>query len=149
MTRFLHWSLWAYGRLLILYPEDLRRDFGPEMLEAFAHDLSFESSLRGLRGVVRVWRIALREVIAIGLPALWQVPAFAVPALSAATAFVLQSPIVILTIRRDAQSGLRPADAAPFEALISLAISAAGTALISFVAVYRRKRSALISIAAG
>jgi hypothetical protein len=149
MNRFLRWSLWAYGHLLILYPEDLRRDFGAEMLEAFAHDLTFESSARGVKGVLRVWFIALREMISIALPGLMKVPAFAVPALSAAIGIVLQSPLLVMTIRRNAESHLRPGDATPLDVVFALTIAAAITALTSFVAVYRRKRAALISIAIG
>jgi hypothetical protein len=129
--RLLRWSLRAYGRLLTLYPEDLRRDFGPEMLEAFADDLSVE-------GAVRVWRITLRELIHIGLPAWLRIPAVVVPALSAATVIVSQSPLLIVSFR--------PGGATPLDAMVAVTIEATVAALTSFVAVHRWKRVRLISL---
>jgi hypothetical protein len=149
MTRFLRWSLKAYRSLLILYPDDLRRDFGPEMLEAFEHDLSVECTARSIKGAIRIWRITLREVIQIGLPAWLQIPAVAVAALSAATAIVSQSPLLIMTIRRGAQLGFRPGEATPLDTLFALGIEVAITALTSFIAVYRWKRTSLISLGLG
>ncbi len=140
MTRFLPWSLRTYRLLLLLYPDDLRRDFGSEMLEAFADDLSVECAARGVKGAIRIWRITLCEVIRIGFPAWLQIPAIAVPALSAATVFVSQSPLLILAIRRGT------GDTTPLDALVGLAIGAAVSALTSFVAVYRWKRAGIISL---
>jgi hypothetical protein len=140
--RFLRWSLRAYRSLLILYPHDLRRDFGPEMLEAFANDLSIECAACGIRGVIRVWRITLRELIRIGFPAWLQIPAVAVPAISAAMAIVTQSPLLIMTV-------VRKEDVTPLYALSAIAIGAAITALTSFVAVHRWKRAILISLDIG
>lgn len=144
--RFLRWSLRAYRRLLILYPDDLRRDFGQEMLEAFAQDLSAECAARGVKGATRVWRITLREAIRIGLPAWLQIPSVAVPALSAAAVVVSQSPLLIMTIGREAPLRFHPGDATPLDALYALAIDAVVTALTSFVAVYPWKRASLISL---
>jgi hypothetical protein len=111
MTRFLPWSLRAYRRLLTLYPEEeLRRDFGAEMLEAFEDDLSIECVAHNIRGAIRVWRIALRETIQIGLPVWLQNPAVAVPAISTAAALVTQSPLLIVAILRAGQLNLRPED---------------------------------------
>ena len=146
MTRFERWSVRAWRGVLLLYPDDLRRDFGPEMLEAFEDDLSVECAARGIKGAVRVWRITLREVIHIALPAWLEVPAVAVPALSCAAAIVSQSPVLIMAIRRAAQLGLRPGDATPLDALFALAVGAAIVALTSFVAVYRWKRADLITL---
>src|SRR5580692_10671680 len=95
--RILDWSLRAYRRLLVLYPANLRRDFGPEMLEAFAHDLSAECAARGIKGAIRVWRITLRETIRIALPAWLEIPAVAVPAISSALAILTQSPLLVMT----------------------------------------------------
>jgi hypothetical protein len=81
MTRFLRWSLRTYRSLLVLYPEELRRDFGPELLEAFEYDLTVECAARSVKGAIRVWRITLREVIQIGFPAWLQIPAVVVAAL--------------------------------------------------------------------
>jgi hypothetical protein len=109
------------------------------MLEAFAHDLSAESSLQG---AVRVWRITLRELIRIGLPAWLRIPGLAVPAVSATMAVVTQSPLLILTV-------IRKEETTPLYALSAIAIAAAISALTSFVAVYRWKRTRLISLGIG
>jgi hypothetical protein len=148
MTRFLRWSLRAYRTLLIVYPDDLRRDFGQEMLEAFEHDLSVECGAHSIKGAIRVWRITLREAIRIGLPAWLQIPAVAVPALSAATAIVSQSPLLIMAMRREAQPGFH-AGHAIIDALVAISIEAAITAVTSFVAVYRWKRDRLIILNLG
>lgn len=132
--RFHRWSLRAYGSLLALYPEDLRRDFGSDMLEAFAHDLAVDPT-------VRVWRITLRELIHIGLPGWLGIPAVAVPALSAAAVVFSQSPLVIMSFR--------PGGATPLDALVAVSIEAAVAALTSFVAVHRWKRARLISLDIG
>jgi hypothetical protein len=132
--RFLRWSLRAYRGLLFLYPEDLRRDFGPDMLEAFADDLSTE-------GAFHVWRIALRELIRIGLPGWLQSPAVAVPTISSALAIIAQSPLLMMSFR--------PGGTTPFDALVAVSIGAALTALTSFVAVHRWKRASLISLGLG
>jgi hypothetical protein len=152
MTRSFRWSLRAYRRLLMLYPESLRRDFCAEMLEAFEDDLS---AAPGIRGAIRVWRIALQETIRIGLPAWLQNPAVAVPAISAALYLVTQSSL-ILVVRRATRLNLRP-EATPLfatrttvpcslDTLFTLALFAALTALTSFVAVHRWKRASLISL---
>ena len=139
-TRFLCLSQRAYRALLILYPEDLRRDFGPEMLEAFANDLSDGYAACGFKGAVRVWRITLGEVIRIAFPAWLQNPAVAVSALSSAAAIVSQSPLLIMTVRR------RPGAPTPLDALVAVAIGASITALTSFVAVHRWKRANLVTL---
>src|SRR5205807_1636717 len=59
MTDALVLSSRLYRRMLILYPEDLRRDYGAEMALVFADDLAAARRERGMRGVVRVWRCAL------------------------------------------------------------------------------------------
>ena len=146
MTHLFRWSLRAYRNLLILYPDDLRGDFGPEMLEAFAQDLLVACTARSIKGAIRVWRITLHELIRIAFPAWLRNPAVAVPVLSAATALVSQSPLLIMTIRRAAQMSLRPGDATPLDALFALALGAIITALTAFVAVYRWKQASLISL---
>ena len=136
--RFLPWSLRAYRSLLILYPDDLRRDFGPDMLEAFGRDLSAACSLKG---ALRVWRITLHELIRIGLPACLRIPAVAVPALSAAAVIVSQSPLLIMSFR--------PGGTAPLAAAVAVTIETAVAALTSFVAVHRWKHASLISLGLG
>jgi hypothetical protein len=149
MKHFLHLSVNAYRAILRLYPNELRRDFGPDMLEAFSDDLTAQYAARGVRGAMRVWRIALRESIRIGYPAWVQIPAVAVPALSVATVIVTQSPLLIMTMRRGVPLRFHPGAADPIDALIALAIESAITALTSFVAVYRWKRASYISLGLG
>jgi hypothetical protein len=148
MSRFLRWSVRAYHSLLILYPDDLRRDFGPEMLEAFMQDLSVECAARSVKGAIRVWRITLRELIQIGFPAWLETPAVTVPAISSAMAIVWQSPLLIMISRR-AHLSLHFGDDATRYALAEIAVSAVVTALTSFVAVCRWKRASLISLGIG
>jgi hypothetical protein len=63
-------SLRLYTRLLALYPADLRRDFGAEMALVFADDLETARRDAGMRGVWRVWRVALCECVRFALPEL-------------------------------------------------------------------------------
>ena len=67
----------TYRAALYLYSEDLRREFGNDMAEAFEEDLHHS-------GPIHVWCIAVRELLRIGLPGLMRNPQVAVPVLSAA-----------------------------------------------------------------
>jgi hypothetical protein len=62
-------SIRAYAALLALYPAELRREFGSEIVEVFAEDLANAVRFRGLRGFLSVWWCALREFVRIALPA--------------------------------------------------------------------------------
>ena len=75
-------SLRLYNRLLALYPEDLRRDYGHEMLLAFADDLETSRRERGVRGACGVWLATVSEFFRIALPEHASSPAVRVPALS-------------------------------------------------------------------
>ena len=81
MSRFCQRSIWTYRAFLKFFPGELRAEFGAEMLEAFEEDLKFEYSLRGVGGALRVWRVALLEVVGIGLPGCVQSTLVAVPLL--------------------------------------------------------------------
>ena len=139
MNRLLRLSLAVYKWLLIAYPAELRRDFGPDMLEAFADDLR---TARGMAGVLRVWRTTLREVIAIGLPAWLEMPTVAVPLLSAAIVAASQSPLIVMAARRQI---LTPQPVLA-DAMIAVGIESAIAAITSFVAIYRWKRAGLITL---
>jgi hypothetical protein len=76
-----------YGRLLLFYPEDLRRDYGSEMSSVFDEDLECAHRTAGLPGMFRVWRCALAEFIRFALPGRLSAPAVRVPAI-ASTVFV-------------------------------------------------------------
>ena len=77
-------NAWLYQKLLLLYPLDLRRDFGGEMTLAFAEDIKNIGSLR-------VWWCALREVLTVALPGQRSNPSVLVPALSFALCAFTQS----------------------------------------------------------
>jgi len=73
----------VYARSLVLYPGDLRRDFGAEMIEVFDEQVSDAYSRSGFAGLLRVWLGAMREFVAIALPGRFaerMVPIFAVTA---------------------------------------------------------------------
>jgi hypothetical protein len=82
MTGFLPLSSRIYSGILLLYPEDLRRDFGADMASVFAEDLAEAWTTRGFRGAGRVWFGTLGEVIRIALPRQLEKPAIAVPVAS-------------------------------------------------------------------
>ncbi len=132
MSRFQKWSLRAYRRLLTLYPEDLRREFGEEMLEEFGCDLQSD-------GLLRAWRIALRETVQIGFPEWCQNPAVAVPILSAAFALLSQTPLFIVALRKADPLVLA-------DVLAALSLQSVITALTAFVAVYRWKHDRYIRL---
>lgn len=54
-----------YSALLLLYPLDLRRQFGPEMVEVFSAQIDEASRRAGWLGEVRVWRCVAGETIRI------------------------------------------------------------------------------------
>jgi hypothetical protein len=76
------WNARIYSRILTLYPDDLRRDFGMEMALLFAEDLAAARLEAGISGVLRVWRCALREVFQLALPHRVSNPAVVVPGIS-------------------------------------------------------------------
>jgi hypothetical protein len=146
MTCFFRLSGIASRGLFLLYPSDLRDEFGPEMLEMFEHDFASGYAARGIRGALHVWCVALREVFRIAIPAWLHIPVISVPALSAAAVIVFNSPLLTAAIRKQSQLALRPGDCTPADALSALAILGAIAALTSFLAVRRPKRAALISL---
>jgi hypothetical protein len=77
-------NTWLYQKLLLLYPQDLRRQFGAEMTLAFADDIK-------IMGAHRVWWCAVRELVTVALPGQRSNPSVLVPALSFALCAVTQS----------------------------------------------------------
>jgi hypothetical protein len=59
----------VYERSLVLYPKDLRRDFGAEMVEVFDEQISEAYSESGFPGLLRVWFGATRELVTVALHA--------------------------------------------------------------------------------
>jgi hypothetical protein len=88
MSQLLGLSSRMYERLLFLYPEELRREFGAEMALAFSDDLESAWSDARLAGVAQIWCYALRELLTVALPGQTSNPSVLVPALS----FALVSP---------------------------------------------------------
>jgi hypothetical protein len=82
MNNAIRLSSLAYRGILALYPEDLRREFGDEMLDVFVQDLVDTGHGCGPRGVLRVWRRALIEVISIAIPRQLVSPVVIAPAIS-------------------------------------------------------------------
>jgi hypothetical protein len=81
-----------YGRLVALYPDDLRREYGDEMAFVFAEELRDTN----LTGAIRVWRNALSEFFRFALPACAEKSAIRVPAISIAfTIFSLTAEFVM------------------------------------------------------
>jgi hypothetical protein len=72
----------AYGAVLLLYPAELRRDFGMEMRELFGEDLADAWRSSGVAGVLRVWWCAVCEILRIAIPGQIENPAFAVPVIA-------------------------------------------------------------------
>lgn len=81
MSALLALSLRAYSAMLFLYPSELRRDFGAEILDVFREDLDHASSYRGLAGMLSVWACALREFVRIAFPAWAENRRVAVPSI--------------------------------------------------------------------
>ena len=59
----------VYQMSLVLYPSELRREFGAEMVEVFEKQLSEAWSRTGCSGLIRVWFSATREFATVALPA--------------------------------------------------------------------------------
>ena len=60
-------SLLIYGCSLWLYPSELRRRFGAEMLDVFAELVAETSGQRGRCGVASLWWTTLSESVTVGL----------------------------------------------------------------------------------
>lgn len=96
-------SLRIYGRLLIFYPEDLRRDHGAEMALVFAEDLDAARRAAGWRGAIRVWRCALGEFLRLALPEFMSTSAVRVPLISTALFIVTTGAELLLAVRHSVQ----------------------------------------------
>lgn len=58
----------AYRVLLVFYPQDLRQQFGEEMAQVFAEQISGEWNRHGVAGIARVGLTAVWEVISVAMP---------------------------------------------------------------------------------
>lgn len=79
----------VYERILVLYPSDLYRDFGDEMLEVFDEQVSEAYSRSGIRGLFRVWFSATREFVTVALPSRFSERMLPIFAVTAALAFMV------------------------------------------------------------
>jgi len=82
MRRILAQSIWLYGKLLLLYPGELRREFGNEMALVFAEDIESAWGDARIAGVLQIWWYALRELVTVALPAQRSNPCVLAPALA-------------------------------------------------------------------
>lgn len=57
-----------YATSLVLYPNELRREFGAEMVEVFDEQVAEAYSRSGFPGLLRVWFSTTREFVTVALP---------------------------------------------------------------------------------
>jgi hypothetical protein len=81
-----------YSRLLLFYPEDLRRTYGEEMALVFADELRDAD----FQGAFRIWRNALTEFVQLALPAFLSRPALRVPIIGVAFSILSLSAELLL-----------------------------------------------------
>jgi hypothetical protein len=89
-------NAWLYRKLLLLYPQDLRRQFGAEMMLAFAEDIKS-------MGHLRVWWCVVRELLTVALPGQVSNRFVLVPALSFVVVASTQSAELCLAIHQAAR----------------------------------------------
>jgi hypothetical protein len=68
MANVFRLSCAAYGCLLALYPADVRKRYGAEMIDGFAEQLRDEWKYRGALGGLRVWLTAACAILSIAAP---------------------------------------------------------------------------------
>jgi hypothetical protein len=100
MTGILARSIWLYEKLLLLYPADLRREFGSEMALIFAEDLKSAWGDARIAGVLQIWWYAVRELVTVALPAQRSNPCILVPALAFALVATGQSAELCLVLHQ-------------------------------------------------
>lgn len=141
MTKCLPLSSRIYGRLLVLYPDDLRRDYGADMALVFAEDLDMARQEAGMRGVIRVWRCALGELLRFALPGCASHPAVMVPAIWFAFSFAIMSFEIAMEMRHT------PVVMTPFHAVCAaLLLPALTTPLFSLVTIWACRSGTVISL---
>jgi hypothetical protein len=130
MNRLLESSARIYRRLLLLYPEDLRRDFGEEMVLAFIDDLDEAWINARIGGVARMWWYAIGELITVAMPGQQSNPCVVVPAVSFLFTLFTQGFLAWAGMRLNPQ-----VDSARFASSLYSAIllSSAANALVALV----------------
>ena len=140
MNGALHFSLRIYERLLRLYPADLRRDFGREMVLAFADDMEAAWNANRALGIVRVWRCTLHETLTLALPAHKTDPCILVPAAAFALSACMQGAVLAFALH---QTG-RPLQGCLIQTMVLL--PSAATALIALVVSWMASRRGIVSL---
>ena len=104
MSRFVRWSTCAYRGILVLYPFELRYEYGTEMAGVFAEDLEDAWQSRRIGNVIGVWWRATSEVLQIAVPGRFANQALVAPAVS----LVLHLAILgsVLALATFAQEGI-------------------------------------------
>jgi hypothetical protein len=141
MTNALPLSSRIYNRLLVLYPEDLRREFGADMALVFADDLDSARREAGLRGVIRVWRCALGEFFRFALPGFASSPAVRVSGISLALFTAMMSGVMTLALSQS----LKPPTLV-YAIRVALLMPLFSTPLIFLVSVCVCRGSAVVSL---
>ena len=115
-------NAWLYRKLLLLYPQDLRREFGVEMTLAFAEDI------RNM-GNLRVWWCAMRELLTVALPGQRSNRSVIVPALSFCLCAFIQTAEIWIGSHRAQRVEYPPL----LEAICLVIFSGLLNALVAFV----------------
>lgn len=58
-------SVSLYKRLLVLYPADLRNDYGHQMIQLFSDSCSDAQHRSGIFGLMRVWLSTMQDIVSI------------------------------------------------------------------------------------
>jgi hypothetical protein len=139
MTQTPPLSSHIYGRLLALYPEDLRRDFGADMAVVFEEDLETARREEGMRGAIRVWRCALGEFLRYALPHRASSPAVRVSAVWFALSFAVMTFEMAMAMRH------APVVATPWRALCAALLLPALTTPLMALAVFWGCRGSVLT----
>jgi hypothetical protein len=106
MIFFIRCSVYIYRLSLILYPFELRHNFGAEMTAVFTEDLARAYCTRRFLNVLAVWWLAALEILQIALPGRLANRALVAPAVSMCLHLaILGGFLVLATIAKD---GLPP-----------------------------------------
>lgn len=123
-------SVRVYQKLLLLYPEDLRRDFGNEMVLAFAEDLQQAWGDARWAGAIQIWWYATRELLTIALPGQRSNPYVLSPAVAFAVAAIAESTLLWLTTHPSSHFAARPVTGSDLLAVFSVSFLNAITAFV-------------------
>lgn len=95
----------VYKRLLVLYPNDLRGDFGNEMIEVFDENAWDAYSRHGFSALLRVWFHATWEIVTVAFPGRLAERGIPIIAVAATLTFMLWFASYISYVMQTACSG--------------------------------------------